>query len=104
MIVLHSISSAPRNSTPRNFASENCGGGAGPIFPGVVDFLQNRQKVRFSCGVVLYSIPLNDDSEPRGCRMVQKSRMDMIETVLERSWSRLSENIYIMGAISGWFL
>ena len=51
-----------------------------------------------------YSIPLNDKNEPRGCRMVQKRRMDMIETVLERSWSRLLENIYIMGAISGWFL
>ena len=51
-----------------------------------------------------YSIPLNPPLTLRYCRMAQKCRMNMIETVLESSWSPLSENIYIIGSISYSFL
>ena len=50
-----------------------------------------------------YSIPLNTPNNSRYCRMVQKCRTNMIETVLESSWSPLSENMYIIGIISTHF-
>ena len=51
-----------------------------------------------------YSIALNNSSQPRALRTVHKCRMNMIETVLESSSMGNSENIYITGVISNYFL
>ena len=51
-----------------------------------------------------YSIPLNNGSKVELHRMAQKCRIDMIDTVLERSCSPLPKNMYIVGLIFNQFM